>query len=227
MLTALGLVAGVTGAALLIAAPAQADEPTVTSVKAEITRRIDLRLAALKRDDAALVAAKHITDAHRSTLRGLVSQDTTGLTGLKTKVAGETTLTALRADAQSMVNDYRIFILVGPKVRLTIAGDAETDAIARAQTAHDKLVGLVAKAKTNGKDTTAAEQDLAAMQAAITKASSDLSGQVAALLAIQPGPDGAAIRAAVAAVRKAVGATRADIKTAVADAKKVTAFLRG
>ena len=210
-----------------VASPAYADEPTLASAKAELTRRIDLRLAALKRDDAALVAAKHLTDAHETTLRALVAQDTTGLTALKTKVAGETTAAALRADAASMVNDYRVFLLVGPKVRLTIAGDAEQDGITRAQTAHDKLVDLVAKAKAGGKDTTAAEQDLVDMQAAITKASSDLNGQVTALLAIQAGPDAAAIRAAVASVRRALGVVRADLRTAVAEAKKVTAFLRG
>ena len=84
----------------------------------------------------------------------------------------------------------------------------------------------MAKAKAAGKDTTAAEQNLADMAAEITKAQNLLNGQVAAVLAIQPGPDGAAIRSKVAGVRQAIGATRADLKTAVADAKKVTAFLK-
>src|SRR5262245_9864441 len=93
LLTVLALAAATVGT---VAAPAHADEPTVAGVKAELTRRIDLRLAALKRDDAALVAAKHLTDAHETTLRALVAQDTTGLTALKAKVAGETTAAGLR-----------------------------------------------------------------------------------------------------------------------------------
>jgi hypothetical protein len=227
-LAKIGLVATVAVAGLAVAGgPAQADDPALAVLKADVTKRIDLRLAALAKDTVTINAAKHLAAADKTTLTNLDSQDTAAMTALKTKVAGETTAAAVKADATSMVNDYRIFILVGPKVRLTIAGDAEHDAITRLQTAHDKLAGLVAKAKTAGHDTTAAEQNLADMAAAITKATTDTNGQVATVLAIQPGPDGAGIRAKVAAVRAALGTGRTDLKSAVADAKKVTAFLKG
>jgi hypothetical protein len=196
------------------------------AAKAALTARIDLRLAALAKDTAAIAAAKHLTDGDKATLTSLISADTAAMNSLKTKVAGETTAAALKADATSMVNDYRIFILVGPKVRLSIAGDAEQAAIAKLLTVHDKLADLVAKAKAAGKDIAAAEQNLADMAAAIDKAKTDSAGQVAALLAIQPGPDGAGIRAKVAGVRQALGTARADLRSAVADAKKVTAFLK-
>ena len=212
---------------LFVAAPAQAAATDdLPALKAALTARIDLRLAALAKDSAAITAAKHLTDGDKSSLTSLISADTAAMNSLKTKIAGETTAAALKTDATSMVDDYRIFILVGPKVRLTIAGDAEQAAIAKLLTVHDKLADLVAKAKVSGKDTAAAEQDLAAMAAAIDKAKTDISGQVAAVLAIQPGPDGSGIKAKVAGVRQAIGNTRADLKTAVADAKKVTAFLK-
>ena len=212
---------------LVVAEPARADDATaVARAKAEVTRRIDLRLAALRRFDAAGKGARHLTEAHEATLHTLITEDAAGLGALKTKVALETTLAALRADAASMVNDYRIFILVGPKVRLTIAGDAEQAAIGRLQSAHDKLAGLVTEAKAAGKDTAAAEQNLADMQAAINSAKTRLDGQIAGLLAVQPGPDGDAIRAKVATVRRALGAARADLRTAIAEAKQVRDFLR-
>jgi hypothetical protein len=212
---------------LFVAAPAEAAAPNdLAAAKAALTARIDLRVAALAKDTAAITAAKHLTDGDRSTLTSLISADTTAMNSLKTKVAGETTAAALKADATSMVDDYRIFILVGPKVRLTIVGDAEQAAISKLQTVHDKLADLVAKAKASGKDTGAAEQNLADMATAIGKAKTDSSGQVAAVLAIQPGPDGAGIKTKVAGVRQAIGTTRSDLKTAIADAKKVTAFLK-
>jgi phosphotransferase system HPr-like phosphotransfer protein len=218
---------GAATAVLLAAAPAVAAAPDdLPTLRAAVTARIDLRLAALTKDTTTITAAKHLTDGDKATLTSLISADTTAMNSLKTKVAGETTAAGVKADATSMVDDYRIFILVGPKVRLTIAGDAEQAAITKLQTVHDKLADLVAKAKAAGKDTTAAEQNLADMAAAITKAQDSLSGQVAAVLAIQPGPDGTAIRAKVAAVRAGIGTTRASLKTAVADAKKVTAFLK-
>ena len=218
-------IAAALAGALFVATPAQAADD-LPALKAALTARIDLRLAALAKDTAAITAAKHLTDSDKSTLTSLISADTAAMNSLKTKVAGETAAAALKADATSMVDDYRIFILVGPKVRLSIAGDAEQAAIAKLQTVHDKLSDLVAKAKAAGKDTTGAEQSLADMAAQIAKAKTDSSGQVAAVLAIQPGPDGAGIKAKVATVRQAIGATHTDLKTAAADAKKVTAFLK-
>ena len=186
---AIAAAVAVAATTLLAGAPAHAaDDTTVDKVKSEVTRRIELRLAALTRFEASVTGAKNLTDAHQATLAALIADDRAGLTALKAKVAGETTLTALKADAKSMVDDYRIFILVGPKVRLSIAGDAEAAAIARLTTLHAKLTELVAAAKSAGKDTAAAEQDLAAMKAAVDKASADIDGKVAVLLGISPGP---------------------------------------
>jgi hypothetical protein len=212
---------------LVVGAPANADDTTaVARVKVEISRRIDLRLAALNRFDTTTAAARHLTDAHKSTLHALISQDTSGLTALKTKVNGETTLAALRTDATSMVNDYRIFLLVGPKVRLTVAGDTEDFAVGRLHTAHDTLATLLAKAKSAGKDTTAAEQNLADMQSDLDKASAAINGQVATLLDLQPGPDGPGITSKVTTVRTALHTGRTDLADAVAKAKLVRDFLR-
>jgi hypothetical protein len=207
--------------------PALADSGSVDAAKAALTNRINLRLTALQRDTSAIDGAKNLSAGHKSTLQALVSQDTAGMNALKTKVAGETTLDALKADATSMVNDYRIFILVGPKVRLSNANDSELAVIARLTTTHDKLAALVAKAKAKGTDTTTAEQQLADMTNQLSKAGSDINGQADELLAVQPGPDAAAIQAKVAAVRGALSSGRSDIKSAESDAKNVRDFLKG
>jgi hypothetical protein len=224
---ALAGVVAVAAGSLAIASPALAADKGVDAVKAAITNRINLRLTALQRDTTVIGAARNLSADHRTTLQDLVNQDTSGLTALKTKVAGETTLDALKADATSMVDDYRIFILVGPKVRLTSAGDTELAATARLRGVHDKLADLVAKAKAGGTDTTAAEQELADMSAALDKAGTDTSGQVNTLLAISPGPDGPGIQAKVAAVRSALESGRGDLKQAESDAKQVRDFLKG
>jgi hypothetical protein len=198
-----------------------ADDAALARHKKAVTARIDLRLKALDKGDALLDRKKHLTDAHESTLSALIDADRTGLTALRAKVAGETTVDAVKADATSMINDYRIFILVAPKLRLTAAADREAAAIDRLQKVHDKLAAIVAKAKTAGRATGPAEAALATMQGSIDKASAGLDGQVDALLALQPGPDGDAIRASVAKIRTALGGVRADLRAAVAAAKKV------
>jgi hypothetical protein len=227
-ITAIALASVAIAGAIAVGTPAlAADGAGVDAAKTALTNRINLRLTALQRDTTVIDGAKNLSAGHKSTLQALVSQDTAGMNTLKTKVAGETTLDALKADATSMVNDYRIFILVGPKVRLTSASDAELAAFAKLTAIHDKLADLVAKAKAGGADTTTAEQELADMTSQLNKAGSDINGQADGLLAVEPGPDGAAIQAKVAAVRGALSNGRSDLKSAESDAKKVRDFLKG
>ena len=47
---------------------------------------------------------------------------------------GRATAAAVKVDAQSMVFDYRVFVLTGPKVRLTAAVDTELAAVAKLRT---------------------------------------------------------------------------------------------
>ena len=115
----------VLAAALGVAGPAAAAPKTLDAAKKAVTARIDLRLAALKKFSAALSDAKQVQSGHRSTLTSLINEQTTDLTALKAKVGGETTGAAIKTDAKAMVDDFRVFILTGPKVRLTAAIDTE------------------------------------------------------------------------------------------------------
>lgn len=88
-----------------------------------VADRVDRRLTALKRFDAALDKAKHLQPAHRETLKKLIADQTTGLTALRDKTGKDA--------ARSMVVDYRVFVLTAPKVRLTVAIDTELAAVAK------------------------------------------------------------------------------------------------
>src|SRR2546430_1877315 len=174
----------------LTAGPAAADPSApaaaggLAAAKKVVPARIDGRLAALRAFDVAIGAAKRLSSGHRSTLTGLVASDRSGLAALRTKVAGETTAAAVKADDQSMVNDYRIYLLVEPKVRLTIAADLETAAVAELRETADKLAAAIAAAKQNGKDTTKAEADLADMRSQTDAADHAIAGNADALLAL-------------------------------------------
>ena len=186
--------------ALVAAAPADAAAPPakplaaappakpLAAAKLAVTGRIDLRLAALKRFSVALGEAKQVQAAHRGTLTTLIGDQTAGLTALRAKVGAETTTAAIKVDAQHMVDDYRVFILTGPKVRLTAAIDTEEAVI-------DRLHGQA------GVD----DAKLDAVRAG-------LDGKVDTLLAIAPGPDGDVIRAQVKTVRQAAKTARTQLK---------------
>jgi hypothetical protein len=122
------VVATVALAVLLVAgSPAYADSATtaLTAGKKRVTARIDLRLAALHRFGTTLSNADKVQPAHRATLNNLISEQTAELQALRAKVAGEKSTDAVKADATSMVDDFRVFLLTGPKVRLTAAIDTE------------------------------------------------------------------------------------------------------
>src|SRR4051812_16795393 len=92
---------------LVAGAPARADvaDKPLDKAKTVVTARIDKRLAALQRFDATLGKAGKVQAAHRATLDKLIDDQRAGLTALRTKVTGESTAAAVKADAQSMIND--------------------------------------------------------------------------------------------------------------------------
>ena len=229
---AAALIAAATALTVVASAgPTVADQTTTTddalaTLKVRVTHRIDLRLAALARLDRRVDRAEHLTDENRDTLSALIDEDVAGLTELRGKVAEATTREELRADVRSMVHDHRIFVLVLPQVRLTLVADRELAAIDRLGEVHDKLAELIEKAEADGRDTGNAAEQLDAMQAQLAAAAANVSGQVDRLLAIQPGPDGPAIRSAVDEVRESLRAARQDLRDAIAIARRIRAMLR-
>ena len=114
---------------------------------------------------------------------------------LKKLIAEQTTgLTALRDRtgqdaARSIVVDYRVFVLTAPKVRLAAAIDTELAAVAKLRTRRN------------------------VDQAKLDVVEKSLNGKVDTLLALKPGPDAAALRAALEPIRAAAKDARTTLKT--------------
>lgn len=201
-----------------------ASGPGLKAAQALTTARIDGRLETLHALGLDVSNAKDLASADRSSLSGLINSDVSGLTSLRGKVAGETTVAAVRADAQAMVDDYRVYLLVVPKVHLTNVFDIESAVVPALQKVHDKLAARVASAPGGG--TAAEKSELADMQARIQAAQQAITGQVTTLLGIQPSPNADAIHAALKPLVEAAEAARKDLAQARADAKEVAAALK-
>jgi hypothetical protein len=214
------------GLTVVAAQPAQAADG-LDEAKRAVTIRIDGRLATLRTLATAVNEAKRLTAPHKTTLTNLINADTTGLTALKNKVAGETTVAAVRADATMMVNDYRIYLLVVPKVHLTHALDIESASIDALKQASDRLAAAVAAAKQAGKAVGDADAKLADLSTQLTTAQGAITGKADTVLAIQPGPDAAGIKAALAPVRQSVRTGRESLRKALDDARAVREILKG
>ncbi|MEY9859838.1 hypothetical protein ABH935_005472 [Catenulispora sp. GAS73] len=223
-LIAVGAVALPANAATTTSSGAADTPAALTKAKTTVTDGITDRLTTLGKLQTALAAYKDVPDATRTTLSQVLSSDVSGLTALKTKVAGETTVAAVRADGKAMVDDYRVYVLVAPKVHLTHVLDVETTALARLVKVHDALADRLAK--DPAADTAANKDLLADMTTVIQAADARIDGKAAALLALTPGPDGKALTASVKDVSGAAKDARDDIKKAVTDAKTVRAALK-
>lgn len=196
----------------------------LTAAKALATARIDGRLETLRALQLVVNNSAHLTSADRSALSSLISGDVSGLTSLRGKVGGESTVSAVRADETVMVDQYRVYMLVVPKVHLTDAFDIEAAAESTLQKVHDELAARLAKEPGGG--TATEKSQLADLQAQLQNAQQAESGKVAALLAIQPGPDANAIHSALSPLVSAVKSVRSDLKQARDDAKALRGELK-
>lgn len=225
----------VTAFAAATGVPAQAAAPVavqaadqaanLANAKKLTTVRIDGRLAMLRASGVAIRNAARLTDAHQATLQKIIDADVAGLTELRAKVATETTVEAVRADARSMVEDYRVYLLVRPQVHLTLAADVESAALTRLRALHDKLAQAITTAESAGRDTGDAKAKLAHLTSELDATESALSGLADDLLAVQPGPDAAAIKAKTATARADVRTARTHLRAAATDAKAIRTLL--
>ena len=183
----------------------------------EITRRLTTLDAAA----AKISASKALTSSDAAALSAEVAWTKSGLTALKAKIDAETSPVALRAEIRQVVTDYRVYLLVVPKVNLVNGADA----VQLAQTAFNQvstnLTARIAAAKAAGKDTTAAQADLDAMNAAVAQAVGLAAPLPAALLPLTPaqynaGTAGPVIKNARTALVQARGLLQSARKDAVA-----------
>ncbi len=193
--------------------------PGLKAAQALADARIEGRLQTLHALNIAINGARRLTSADRSALSTLISNDISGLTALKAKADGESTVAAVRTDETSMVDDYRIYMLVAPKVHLATAFDIEAAVSSTLQKVHDKLAARLAKQSGGG--TSDEKAQLADLQSQLQAAQQADDGQVTALLAIQPGADANAIHSALSPLVTAAKSARKDLVQARDDAKKL------
>ena len=130
--------------------------------------------------------SKVLTSADAGALSSEIASTRSGLTSLKAQIDVETSLAALKTEVRKIAADYRVYLLVVPQVNLVSGADT----VGAARPIFDKisanLTARIATATTAGKNTTAAQADLDAMNAAVAQAVSLTQPLPAALLPLTP-----------------------------------------
>ena len=193
-----------------------AKDNSVAQLKALGDCEINRRLVTIQTLQDHVSNPNGLTDGDRSALQGLLTADTTGLTGLKSKIDGETDVTTLRADIGTIVTGYRIYLLMVPMTAEVISADNETAAVGRLTTVAGKLQDRIDAASG---DIAQAQADLDNMTASLgqvnTSTLAEISSQLLTLTPAQynAGTGGPALKAdhtTLQGFRASLDAARAD-----------------
>ena len=183
----------------------------IDRVKTRCLAQIDRRQRAISELNTRLDNRNTLSDDHRAALKQIDDSTSAGLTTLANTIQGETDGTKLRAECRSIVDDYRVFVLVRPRARLVSIGDRELAAVAKL---HDVSARIAAKHPDADLTALNADIDAAASHAgAIYDEVNHLTPQSYSAGVLTPGRDDAhaardSIRAAIDAAHKAVQAVK-------------------
>lgn len=199
---------------------------TWQQVHAKLSEALHDRVTTLSALTASIAADPHLSSQDRSALDQLLAAETSGINQLSATVQAATpqttTVAQLRADAKTMVDDYRVYLVMSPQVHLTEAADTETAVETTFENNESKIQARIANAG-NPPDAVAAYNDLVTQVANATKATG--AANIPAVLAVTPQGypgDGAPLSAA----RSSLGTAHTDLVAARGDLRTIIDVIR-
>jgi chromosome segregation ATPase len=190
--------------------------------KRAATGAITRRLLALRERLTVAKSIVRLSDEHRSALTTQLQEQINGLTSLGARIQGDTDEATLRADAQRIVTDYRVYVLTIPKARGVMVADIEVAASDRLTRIADRLANAIDQAR---RDTTEAQEDLASMRSKLAAVDAAVLPIPAELLALQPAGY-PANHAVLEQARQSLRTGRSDLADAAILARRVIADLK-
>jgi hypothetical protein len=201
--------------------------PTVDTLRAFGDCEIGRRMTTLTNLTSRISSSKVLTSSDASALSAEISSTSAGLTSLKATIDSETNLAALKADVTRIATEFRVYLLVVPQVNLVSAADGVFATQARFATINTNLSARIATAKAAGKDTSAAQAALDAMNTQVANAVALATGLPARLLPLTPAEYNAGTAGPViTSARTALVQARSDLKAALVDARNCRAALK-
>lgn len=178
---------------------------------------IERRLTNLSSLSALISSTAKLTSDDKASLTSEVNYAIIGLNNLKTQLDSETSLSAAEADVNNIVTEYRVYVLINPKVHLIKVADDQ-------QVIEAKLTALSQKLSTKVTGNTDLESQLSAMNNSINSAQTISSAVETNVISLQPA-DYNGNHAVLAGYNSQLQAARSDIEAAVASAKSIVSSL--
>jgi hypothetical protein len=188
-IAAFAVSAALAAASVLPAMAAASPSPSATSgacsgstaarlacIDQRASQAVSARETALQKMTSDVNNSADITSSDKATLLGQLSADASGLQTLLGTIDADTTVAKALADTETIVTDYRVFLLEQPKVHLVIATDTETTIESNLQSKLPTIQTAINNSRAS-----------AAQKAAAQTAFNDCTTQLAAALSVSSG----------------------------------------
>lgn len=130
--------------------------------------------------------ASYLTTENKAGLLDRIDATKTGLSELEGTIAADTDTTTLKADLRKIIDNYRVYLVVGPVTRIVITADRLTATAELFERYAKKVSNDVGDFELNGKDVTDADACLQTMNDNIASAKSQIDGVTADVLSVVP-----------------------------------------
>ena len=218
-------------AAVPASAASSSSSSTTTANQARLQRiisrgnnEIDRRLDTLNTLSGKIASATKLSSSDASTLNNTVSTDISELTSLKTQLDADTSVSSAVTDAQSIINDYRVYALVVPQVDLVKTADDQQTAEAKLVTFSGNLSTRITAEQQKGVNITALQATLSDLNSKEAAAKSISSAIESSVIGLVPS-DYNSNHSVLSGDRDQLKTAQADIAQAVADGKSIIAQL--
>jgi hypothetical protein len=147
---------------------------------------ISRRLTTLNSLATGINSAQHLSSSDKSSLSSEVSTETAGLNTIQTKLNAETTVSEAVADDTDVITEYRVYVLVVPKVYIVIAADNQQSVEAALTKAASGFQAVLTNAQNAGKNVSSLQPLLSDLNSRVTAANSISSNMESSVVSLQP-----------------------------------------
>jgi hypothetical protein len=195
-------------------------------------KEIARRLASLNTLDSKITTAKNLNNSDQSYLENEVNLGINGLTSLKTILDNCATVTPVSAavqcavtNAQSIINEYRVYALILPKVQLIKMADDQLVVETNLTTLSQKIQYRITNEQAAGKDVSSLQTKLNTMVSDIKSAQTLSDGVEQAALPLQPS-DYDTNHSVLSSYATHLQTARTDLQSAASLAKTIISSLK-
>jgi hypothetical protein len=145
-------------------------EADAESVKARAQEAIDRRLATIGRLVLRVTDHPHVTGQHHDDLLAELGRSEAGLRALSNEIAQSTTIEELRVLVPKIATDFRIYLVLVPKVHQVLGSDSLVASGARLDGVAESLAAWIDRAIEKGADASVAVAHLEDMTTKLSRA---------------------------------------------------------